>query len=85
MTNIKAIANRGWRPKALHYNVLLHPEIHGTKHGGVALSSTLVSTVELEELNLSQGLAVMLVDKIVLHKNKEACCNRVDAEEQRRK
>jgi hypothetical protein len=51
-TNKKAIANRGWGPKALNYNVLLHPEIHDTKHGGVALTSTLESTVEPEELNL---------------------------------
>jgi hypothetical protein len=84
-TNKKAIANRGWGPKALNYNVLLHPEIHGTKHGGVALTSSLESTVEPEELNLSHGLAATLVDRIVMHKNKEASRNGVDAEEQRRK
>jgi hypothetical protein len=41
------------------------------------------SNIEPEELNLSQGLAVTLVDKMVLHKSKGASHNGVDTEEQR--
>jgi hypothetical protein len=84
-TNVKAIANRGWVLKALNYNVLLHPEIHGTKHGKLELTSSLESNIEPEELNLFQWLTVTLVDRIMLHKSKEASCNGVNAEEHRQK
>jgi hypothetical protein len=83
--NVKAISNRGCGPKALNYNVLLHPEIHGTKHGKFELTSGLESNIEPEELNFSQGFAVTLIDRIMLHKNKEASRNGVYAEEQRQK
>jgi len=74
-TNRKAIATRGWGPRALNYNALLHPEVLTSKPGyrnnGTELS-TLDSNVTPEELNLSQGLAGTLVDKIYVHKAKEA-------------
>jgi hypothetical protein len=38
-----------------------------------------------EQLNLSAGLAAMLVKRIVLHKNKEAWLGGVDAAESQRK
>ncbi len=66
--------HRGWGPKALNMNVLLHPEIISSKpsvgnepaKGGSALSN-----VPAEALNLSEGLAGSLIDLIVFEKNKE--------------
>jgi hypothetical protein len=81
-TNVKAITSRGWGPKALNYNCLLHPEIAGTKQ---TLTSGLQTNVDPQELNLSVGLAATLVDRIVLYKNQEAARNGVSADEQRRK
>jgi len=82
-TNVKAITSRGWGPKALNYNnVLLHPEIAGTKQ---TLTSGLQTNVDPKELNLSEGLVATLVDRIVLYKNQEAARNGVSAYEQRRK
>jgi hypothetical protein len=86
-TNIKAVAHRGWGPKALNYNVLLHPEILATKHGAKEkeLTTGLETNVALEDLNLSEGLAATLVERIVDYKVKEASRNGVGADEQRRK
>jgi len=39
----------------------------------------------LTELNLGEGLAATLVDRIVAYKMKEASCNGVCAEEQEQK
>ena len=85
-TNIKAVAHRGWGPKALNYNVLLHPEILATKHGAKEkeLTTGLETNVAPEDLNLSEGLAAMLVERIVDYKVKEASRNGVGADEQRR-
>ncbi len=73
--NIKEISTRGWGPRALNYNALLHPEVLTLKLGycnnGTELS-TLSLNVTPEELNLSQGLAGTFVDKIYVHKAKEA-------------
>ena len=86
-TNIKAVAHRGWGPKALNYNVLLHPEILATKHGAKEkeLTTGLETNVAPEDLNLSEGLAATLVERIVDYKVKEASCNGVGADEQQRK
>jgi hypothetical protein len=85
-SNIKAISNRGWGPRALNYNVLLHPKILTSKPGAKiqGLLSEMISSAAPEEVNLSDGLAAMLVDRIVLYKNKEAL-NGVGAYEQRQK
>ncbi len=82
-SNQKATLHRGWGPKALNYNVLCHPEI-ATSHNGSTHSSLPTSTVPAEELNLSQGLSGTLVDRIVVHKNREAT-DGDDALEQMRK
>jgi len=86
-TNIKAVASRGWGPKALNYKCLQHPEILSTKNGasqkGLTIDSR--SCAAPEELNLSDGLAATLIDRIVLYKNKEANRNGADADEQRQK
>ena len=86
-TNIKAVTSRGWGPKALNYNCLLHPEIQATKHGTTGKPHTLAleTTAAPEDLNLSDGLAATLIDRIVLYKNGEANQNGTDADEQRRK
>ncbi len=73
-TNHKAISTRGWGPRVLNCNALLHPEVLTSKPGyhnnGTELSM-LDSNVTPEELNLSQGLAGTLVDKICIYKAKE--------------
>jgi len=85
-TNIKATASRGWGPKALSYNALLHPEIIATKYGTKQeLTSDLKTNVAPVELNLNEGLAATLVDRIVEYKVREAGRNGENAEEQRRK
>jgi hypothetical protein len=78
--------NRGWGPKALNYNVLLHPKILTSKPGAKLKGpmTELASSAAPEELKLCDGLAATLVDRIVLYKNKEAL-NGVDAYEQRQK
>ncbi len=43
------------------------------------------SRVEPDELNLSNALAAMLVDRIDIHKNKEGTCSKSNAAEQLRK
>jgi hypothetical protein len=85
-SNIKAISNRGWGPRALNYNVLLHPEILTSKPSAKiqGLLSEMVSSAAPEDLNLCNGLAATLVDRIVLYKNTEAL-NGVDAYEKRQK
>jgi hypothetical protein len=83
-TNIKATISRGWGPKALNYNALLNPEILATKHGGNKndLTSDLATNVAPTELNLTEGLAATLVDRIVDYKIKEASRNGATAEDQ---
>jgi len=87
--NVNAITSRGWGPRLLAYNALLHPEIltsNGTSSGGIPEPLTgLQSSVNPEELNLSDGLAATLVEKIVLHKNRESQLTGADAAETRRK
>jgi hypothetical protein len=81
----KAISSRGWGPRALSFNALLHPEILASKSGNSSKGSVLESTIDPEELNLSEGLAATLVERIVLYKNDEARRNGADADENRRK
>ncbi len=86
-TNKWAILNRGWEPKALNYNALTHPEILAFKPGYNKESAvnTLKTEVDPEDLNLSDGLAAMLVEKIVLHKNKEGTHSESNAAHQQKK
>jgi len=86
-TNRKAVVHRGWGPRPLNYNALTHPEILATKPGysnGSVLNS-LNTDVKPEELNFGSGLAATLVEKIVLHKNKEGACSGENALEKLRK
>jgi len=86
-TNRKAVVHRGWGPRPLNYNALTHPEILATKPGysnGSVLNS-LNTDVKPEELNFGSGLAATLIEKIVLHKNKEGACSGENALENLRK
>jgi len=84
--NQKAVASRGWGPRALAYNALLHPEILTSKYGATTTEGQKVSTdVDPEQLNFTGGIAGTLVDRIVLYKNREARLNGSDADEIRRK
>jgi hypothetical protein len=69
-TNQSAVLHRGWGPKVLNMNVLLHPEIVATKHLTSKNSCTTFngpsSLLLPSELNISEGLAGTLVDHIVL-------------------
>jgi len=71
-TNKKAVMQRGWGPKALNYNVLLHEEIAPSNPDRNPPASVIRKTnVAADELNLSAGLAGSLIDRIVIEKNKE--------------
>ncbi len=61
------MAERGWGP--LNYNLLLHPEINMANGTG---TNQLVSAIQPEELNLTEGLSGTLTNKIVLFRNREA-------------
>jgi hypothetical protein len=75
-TNKKAVLHRGWGPRALNKNVLLLPEILATKPSSTEeetkTSNDLSSSLPPSELNLSQGLAGTLVERIVVESNREA-------------
>jgi hypothetical protein len=75
-TNRNAVLHQGWGSKALNMNVLLHPEIVATKHLTSDNSSSTFnnpsSLLSPSELNISEGLAGTLVDRIVFESNREA-------------
>ena len=75
-TNQKAVLHRGWGPKALNMNVLRNPEIlaimpNATKDL-MGRSQGLDSKITPTDLNINEGLAGTLVDRIVLESNKYA-------------
>jgi hypothetical protein len=84
-TNRKAISDRGWGPRALNYQVLLHPEILSSKPGQKQSLALPDSQVCPDELNLSGGIAATLIDRIVIHKNKESSVSGEGAFERMRK
>ncbi len=71
----------------MNYNALTHTEILASKPGYNKESalSTLKTEVVPEDLNLSDGLVAMLVDKIILHKNKEGARSGSNAADQQKK
>jgi hypothetical protein len=75
-TNWNAVLHQGWGPKFLNMNVLLHSVIVATKHLTSKNSSKTFngpSSLLLPlELNISEGLAGTLVDRIVFESNREA-------------
>jgi len=84
-TNVKAICQRGWGPRALNFNVLLHPEIPSSKPGEKQSSALPESKIDPVELNLSGDIATTLIDRIIIHKNKEASTSGDGALERMRK
>jgi hypothetical protein len=70
--------------KALNYSALLHPDILAMKHGGhkIEFTSILETNNAPTDLNLVEGLAATLVDRIVEYKIKEASRNGATAVEQ---
>jgi hypothetical protein len=74
--NQKAVLHRGWGPRALNMNVLLHPEIMASKPASSdetpEILNALTSSLPASELNLTEGLAGTLVQRIVIETNKEA-------------
>jgi hypothetical protein len=66
---------RGWGPKELNYNALLHPKVLTSKPGNTCdrpAANGMTSQVTPEEVNLLEGLAGKLVDRIFVHKSREA-------------
>jgi hypothetical protein len=59
--NLKAISWHGWGP--LNYNLLQHPEINLKKD---KVYFKLHSNIDVSDLNVSEGLAGSLTEKIVL-------------------
>ncbi len=74
--NQKAVLHRGWGPKALNMNVLKNPEIMATMPNVskvlMGRSQGLDSKMPATELNINEGLAGTLVNRIVLESNKYA-------------
>jgi hypothetical protein len=74
--NRKAVLHRGWGPKALNMNVLKNPEIMATvpnvSKDLMGRSQGLNSKMPATELNINEGLAGTLVNRIVLESNKYA-------------
>jgi hypothetical protein len=86
-TNRKAVLQRGWGPRALNYNVLLHPEILPSKpknSGQPIMEYSVISSLPATHLNLSNGLTGTLIDRIMIEKNKESRMNPAEAREKRR-
>jgi hypothetical protein len=74
--NWKAMLHRGWGPRALNKNLLLHPEIFTSKPTSMEdetkTSNELSSSLPPSEVNISEGLAGNLVQHIVSQSSKEA-------------
>ncbi len=71
----------------MNYNALNHPEIITSKPGNTHQSALdlIESQVQPDQLNLSGGLATMMVDRIVVHKMKEANHSGINAADHLRK
>jgi hypothetical protein len=74
--NRKAVLHRGWGPRALNKNVLLHPEIFASKPTSMGdatkTSKELSSLLPPSELNICEGLVGSLVQRVVIQSSKEA-------------
>jgi hypothetical protein len=74
--NRKAVLHRGWGPRALNKNVLLHPEMLASKptsmEDATKKSNELSSSLPPSELSISEGLAGNLVKHIIIQSSKEA-------------
>jgi len=84
-TNRKAVLTRGWDPRTLSYNVLLHKEIAATKNLSDTSTIVLSSSVDPSTLNTQDGLSGTLIERICLKYNEEANMNGASATERKRK
>ena len=85
-TNRKAVLTRGWGPKTLSYNCLLHKEIAATKNSISDSSTTaLTSTIDPTELNTHEGFAGTLIERICIKYNDDANQNGVSVIERKKK
>jgi hypothetical protein len=84
-TNRKAVLTRGWDPRTLSYNVLLHKEIAATKNLSDTSTIVLSSSVDPSTLNTQDGFAGTLIERICLKYNEEANMNGASATEQKKK
>jgi hypothetical protein len=85
--NRNAITQRGWGPRALNYNALCRPEVLASKPDNKKKTDVdlLDSKVAPDDLNLTEGLAGTLVERIVIHKSKETELTGSNAVERMRK
>jgi hypothetical protein len=76
LTNRKAILHRGWGPRALNFNILLHPDIYSSKPEEetetVQKVSGLKTDLDAGEINVTEGIAGTLIERIMLQREKEA-------------
>jgi len=76
LTNQKAILHCGWGPRALNFNVLLHPEILSSKPEEeirtVQKVSGLKSDLDAGEFNVTEESAGSLIEQLMLQREKEA-------------
>jgi len=70
-TNIKAVAERGWG--LLNFNCLMHLELQMTtsQQGNQGTWARAETVVAPQQLNLNDGMAGTLSDKVVEYKNRE--------------
>jgi hypothetical protein len=85
-TNKTAIAERGWGP--LNYNILLHDEIQLTStsqsehlNSSMEERTIAVSTITPAGLNLNRGIAGILLDKVIVYRNREDARNGINLDD----
>ncbi len=85
-TNRKAVLTRGWGPKTVCYNNILHKEIIATKQScKVPSTSQLMTNITPSDLNENEGLAGTLIECICLKYTEVARKNGQTAEERKKK
>ncbi len=84
-SNRKAVLTRGWGPRTLSYNVLLHKEIAAMKNSSDISTIVLTSTIEPSSLNTQNGLTGTSIERICLKYNEEENINGASAVERKKK
>jgi hypothetical protein len=85
-TNRKAVLTRGWGPKTVCYNNILHKEIIATKQScKVPSTGQLITNITPSDLNENEGLAGTLIEFICLKYTEVARQIGQTAEERKKK
>ena len=75
-TNWKTILHHGRGPRALNFDILLHPVIISSKpveeSETVSKVAVLTTDIEAGKLNITKGLAGTLIEQIMIKREKEA-------------